>query len=377
MPNPRSDEDRAEWLERCMGDPESIDTYPESDQRYAVCIAKWEDKAEGYKPTEAMADEAKRGLEWRAEYNRGGTEVGVARARDISNRRNLSSETVARMRSYFARHEVDKQGQGWSPGEDGYPSAGRIAWALWGGDPGRSWAEKIGRQEGEKTTMTDDNKADAKFYTKAVALDLKREPDQDGIFEGYASVFNVVDQGMDVVERGAFRKSLGTRRVKMLWQHDQSQPIGVWDVIEEDERGLYVRGRLLKEIEKGREAMALLKAGAIDSMSIGYRTIESAPEGDGMVRRLKEIDLYEISLVTFPMLPDAKVTAVKSIKTERDFEKFLRDAGFSRRQATALALHGYKAINRDERDASSDEANASAKALLEQLQKLKDVIQNG
>lgn len=87
-----------------------------------------------------MAAEAKLGLEWRAEFNRGGTAVGVARARDISNRTNLSPDTIGRMVSYFARHEVDKEGKGFSPGEDGYPSAGRIAWALWGGDPGASWA---------------------------------------------------------------------------------------------------------------------------------------------------------------------------------------------------------------------------------------------
>lgn len=94
------------------------------------------------KPSEAMAAEAERGLAWREEYGRGGTEVGVARARDIKNRKNLSPDTVRRMKSYFARHEVDKQGEGFSPGEDGYPSAGRIAWALWGGDPGQSWANR-------------------------------------------------------------------------------------------------------------------------------------------------------------------------------------------------------------------------------------------
>jgi len=91
-------------------------------------------------------EEAERGLAWRAEYGRGGTEVGVARARDISNGANLSPDTVNRMVSYFARHEVDKQGQGWSPDQDGFPSAGRIAWALWGGDPGKVWAEKVKKQ---------------------------------------------------------------------------------------------------------------------------------------------------------------------------------------------------------------------------------------
>jgi hypothetical protein len=89
-----------------------------------------------------MADEAQRGLDWREEYKRGGTAVGVARARDIINRADLSDSTIGRMVSYFARHEVDKKGSGFYPGQDGYPSAGRIAWALWGGDPGKSWANR-------------------------------------------------------------------------------------------------------------------------------------------------------------------------------------------------------------------------------------------
>ena len=102
---------------------------------------------EPFVPTDQMAAEAERGLRWREEFGRGGTEVGVARARDISNQRALSLDTVQRMASYFARHEVDKEGQGWSDGQDGYPSAGRIAWALWGGDPGRAWADRILSQE--------------------------------------------------------------------------------------------------------------------------------------------------------------------------------------------------------------------------------------
>lgn len=102
-----------------------------------------EERQEGYAPNDAMVAEARRGLDWRETYGRGGTAIGVARARDILNRRRLSRSTVARMVSYFARHEVDKQGQGFSPGEPGYPSAGRIAWALWGGDAGKSWANAI------------------------------------------------------------------------------------------------------------------------------------------------------------------------------------------------------------------------------------------
>lgn len=105
-----------------------------------------EERAESYKPTAAMIAEARRGLDWREEFGRGGTAVGVARARDISNGRELPLDTVNRMVSYFARHEVDKNGEGFSPGEDGYPSAGRIAWALWGGDPGQTWANAIAKE---------------------------------------------------------------------------------------------------------------------------------------------------------------------------------------------------------------------------------------
>jgi len=111
------------------------------------------------KPTKGMIEEAARGLEWRREYKRGGTEVGVARARDISNGTNLSDDTVKRMHSFFSRHEVDKKGQGFQPGEDGFPSAGRIAWALWGGDAGQTWAAaKAGNMGPEElvTALRDD-----------------------------------------------------------------------------------------------------------------------------------------------------------------------------------------------------------------------------
>ena len=321
---------------------------------------------DSYTPTKAMAEEAERGLRWRAEYNRGGTEVGVARARDISNRRNLSSETVARMRSYFARHEVDKQAEGFSPGEDGYPSAGRIAWALWGGDPGQAWAKSIGQQE-DAEKMHNLNHA-------ALPFEIKREPDEDGIFSGYASVFGVVDLGMDMVERGAFKKTLETdRKVRMLYQHDMKEVIGVFDEIREDERGLYVKGRILKDVQRGREAMALLKAGAIDSMSIGYKTIEAASEGNGSVRKLLEVDLYEISLVTFPMLPQAKITDVKSVRTIRDFEKSLRDVGWSQKEAKAIAAEGFGGIaaRRDDAAATEDEG---LHALQQQITRLEELL---
>jgi hypothetical protein len=113
---------------------------------------------ESYEPTDEMAQEAELGLKWREEYGRGGTAVGVARARDISNKRNLSFDTVKRMYSYFARHEVDKKASGWNQGEDGFPSGGRIAWQLWGGDAGAGWSERIVNREKKKTEQSLDDK---------------------------------------------------------------------------------------------------------------------------------------------------------------------------------------------------------------------------
>jgi len=131
--------------------------------------------------------------------------------------------------------------------------------------------------------------------------------------EGYASLFGRVDQGGDVVERGAYAASLQRlaacgRRVKLLWQHDPAQPIGVWDEVREDDRGLYVKGRLLTELARAREAAQLIEAGAIDGLSIGYRTLR-AGKGEGGRRTLSEIELWEVSLVTFPMLPEARIGA--------------------------------------------------------------------
>lgn len=130
---------------------------------------------------------------------------------------------------------------------------------------------------------------------------------------GYASVFGAMDQGGDVVLPGAYAASLaalkaGGRAVKMLWQHDPAQPIGVWDEVREDARGLWVSGRLLPEVEKGREAAALIAAGAVDGLSIGYRTKRAEKDAKGR-RMLAEVELWEVSLVTFPMLAQARVEA--------------------------------------------------------------------
>ena len=131
----------------------------------------------------------------------------------------------------------------------------------------------------------------------------------DLTIEGYASLFGKVDQGGDRVEKGAFAASLASGRgVKMLWQHDPAQPIGVWCELCEDNQGLWVKGRLLDGIARAREAAELIRAGAIDGLSVDYRTRRAVKTDQG-TRSLTELELWEVSLVTFPMLPTARVAA--------------------------------------------------------------------
>jgi HK97 family phage prohead protease len=153
---------------------------------------------------------------------------------------------------------------------------------------------------------------------------------------------------------GAFRTSLsqrGAAGVKLLFQHDPAEPIGVWLELAEDTKGLYGRGRLMPEVAKAREVLALMRAGALDGLSIGFRAVKGAREARSGIRRLKEIDLWEISVVTFPMLPEARVRTVKTgpfagrLPTEREFERWLtRDAGLSRADARAIIASGLKTL---------------------------------
>lgn len=157
-----------------------------------------------------------------------------------------------------------------------------------------------------------------RFEVKRAGADARpalRALSADGSFEGYASLFNIVDLGGDVVAPGAFRDSLrarGARGIKMLFQHDANEPIGVWDEIREDARGLFVRGRLMLDVARAREVLALMRAGALDGLSIGFKAIKGQRAPHTGIRRLTRIDLWEISIVTFPLLPEARIAHVKS-----------------------------------------------------------------
>ncbi len=157
--------------------------------------------------------------------------------------------------------------------------------------------------------MTEYGAPERKFHRPEAGLVVS----EGHVVQGYASLFGKTDQGGDIVQKGAYAaslKRLAARqgRVKMLWQHDPGQPIGVWDEVKEDATGLWVKGRILPQVERGREVAALVQAGAIDGLSIGYRTVKAERDGKGQ-RLLSELELWEVSLVTFPMLPEARVAA--------------------------------------------------------------------
>lgn len=184
-----------------------------------------------------------------------------------------------------------------------------------------------------------------------VPFRLEAMSDADGRFEGFGAVFDNIDSFDEVIAPGAFKASLAAYRRErrmpaLLWQHDAKAPIGVWETLEETTAGLMARGRLLLDLHLGREAHVLLKAGALDGLSIGFRTLEARRDEATGVRTLTEIELFEISLVTFPANARARVTAVKAgVASPREFERAMRALGFSRRQARILVARGYRALN--------------------------------
>ncbi len=160
-------------------------------------------------------------------------------------------------------------------------------------------------------------------------LALPRLQESGGLVTGYASLFGVADMGGDIVAPGAFRASLarrGAAGVRMLWQHDPAQPIGRWLSIEEDARGLRVAGELSREVARARELAALIRDGALDGLSIGFRAERATKDARGR-RRLVSVDLWEISLVTFPMLAGARIETVKTARPEDARQSWLAAPG--------------------------------------------------
>lgn len=190
---------------------------------------------------------------------------------------------------------------------------------------------------------------------KSVRFELKSVSDT-GVFTGYASVFGLKDDGWDIVDKGAFAQTIQdhnakNRKVPALWAHNPAEPIGVYTSLKEDDYGLWVEGKLSLSVGRAKECHALMMDGAINGLSIGFRTkryeIEKASEDGMTIRRLKEVDLYEISVVTFPMNDASRVESVKSAFDPRAMERELKEAGFSNGDAVKAVAIVKKYLARD------------------------------
>ena len=278
IPKPNTDESRQDFITRCMGDDTMASEYTDSDQRLAVCTSEYDSNKED----STQNDE---------KHIRAVEETDDSYIIEFGKSKPDSEETVDEMAS---------------------------------------------KEEAEKESL------EIKSSIKAYHDD--EEDKNYGTFEGYGSVFGNKDLGNDVIERGAFLKSLKRRKpqnVKLLYQHKSDMPIGVFDEIKEDDHGLVVKGRLALKTQAGAEAYELLKMGALDGLSIGFRVNPKEVSYDkrGNKRIIKEVDLMEVSLVTFPMNPQATVRSVKGEDISiREWENGMRDAfSLSRSEAKMAA----------------------------------------
>jgi len=304
-------------------------------------------------PTAGMRREAALGLRWREKYNRGGTAVGVGTARAILSGGELSVDRVRRMYAYFERHAVDRDAPGFEDdGSEDFPSAGKIAWLLWGGDPGRTWST---RKRDQLMTIDQGQSSETRKVSLRQMPCAFKALSTSHSFDGYASVYDVVDAFGDIVDRNAFTETLAAARRSgimpaMLWQHDATMPIGVWTDITPDEYGLHVTGQLA-DTTMGNEAYTLMKLGALSGLSIGYSVVREEYDPERDARLLKQVQLWEISPVTFPANRDARVEEVKSTDSGyRGLERILREAGFSRSESKVIASRGLTGLR--EADAS-------------------------
>lgn len=200
-------------------------------------------------------------------------------------------------------------------------------------------------------------------------------------FSGYASTFGNVDLGGDVIERGAFTKTLSQRLPKLLNQHNMQEPLGSFTAVKEDDRGLYVEGMMPKSVEKCRDVAAFVKCGAINSMSIGFSVPKGGMSYDSAtdIRKIKQVDLYEASFVTLPMNPEAKLTAFKSMESIRDVEISLRERGFSTKEAKTLISKIKEFSLRDEGETEHKRdvaAQNNLKIVIDEINKFTTTIKN-
>jgi len=380
---PRDKEKREDFMSRCMSDDKTTSEYPKATQRLAVCSTQYEnDKKEKYTMDDMkiMGDAIKTLTDVISSKEKKPKDEmeKEARAEDMFNNEDDALDKAKEI-GCVGTHSMDKNGKTiFMPCKthDAYEEA--ISKSYGDEEEDEDKYHKKPKKKPMKSICVcqDDGvcQCDTEIKKLTFHSEVKAVNDK-GTFTGYGSIFGNEDQGSDIMQKGAFTKSLESRpasKVKMLYQHKTDEPIGIFESMYEDEKGLFVKGRLAMGTQKGREAYELLKMGALDGMSIGFR---ADPDKQGYnenkrgTRTLKEVDLMEISLVTFPMNERALIENVKaSEKNIREWEKILREAGGLSRTEAKI---GAKALTES---LSQREAGDHNKQLATLINKVADII---
>ena len=305
IPKPKQNESRQEFMSRCMGDKTMTDEY-KPNQRMAVCSSEYNSKEE-------ESSESKREIRKDVFTSE---EEALKRAEEIG---------------CVGSHSLDEDGN-------------KIYMPC---ETHTDYVRLMGEDVKEDEKATEENVKELfelePYIVKSEIKAIENEDEEEGAFEGYASVFEKADLGNDVVKYGAFKKSLrkkGAKAVKLLYQHKSDMPVGVFDSIKEDQHGLYVKGRMALKTQAGRDAFELMKMGALDGLSIGFKPNPKMTHYDKRTKKrvLEEVELMEISLVTFPMNQDARIRQVKGEDVSiREWEKGLRDAFSLSRSESKMA----------------------------------------
>ena len=379
---PNKNEQREDFMSRCMSDDKTTSEYPATDQRLAVCSSQYENrKMEEY----SMNDIEKMGQAIKSltdvissKAKKPKDDMKEARDEDMFDNANEARDKAKEI-GCVGVHSMDKDGK-----TIFMPCGTHSAYeeAISKGYGSEEEEDKYHKKPKKKKPMKsvcvcqDDGVCQCDTEIKKLTFHSEvKASGEKGIFTGYGSIFGNEDQGSDIMQKGAFTKSLENRpagKVKLLYQHKTDEPIGIFEDMYEDSKGLFVKGKLAMGTQKGREAYELLKMGALDGMSIGFR---ADPEKQGYnenkrgVRTLKEVDLMEISLVTFPMNESALIETVKGdAKNIREWEKILREAGGLSRTESKI---GAKALSDS---LSQRDAGDENKQLADLINKVANII---
>ena len=339
IPTPNDNESQEQFIDRCMIDETMVAEY-DDDQRLAICIAQIEEERAisdiDFTPTQAMIDNAKQGLEWREEFGRGGTDVGVGTANAIIDKK-ITADRTKRMFSYLSRHEVDKDAEGFNDGEDGFPSAGRIAWELWGGDEAFTWsADKVKEikemEENKLENAPQELRRSPETEVRTITienLEFRAEEDNN-VVVGYGSVFNSMSNDLggfrEVIAPSAFEGRLEDD-VRFLFNHDPNMLLARSTngtlKMSVDEVGLRYEAQI-PDTSTGRDVLTLLRNNTLNQNSFAFVVEDDSWEvKDGMnIRTINKVSmLADISLVSYPAYNEAKTVALRSMEEWKQLEE--------------------------------------------------------